>query len=354
MTPLRAFVYGAGLAAAGCLLVVWRAGILTGPAAIAPPAATNPSPQASFADAVNRAAPSVVSLHVRRKAAAGPAGGPPEAGSGSAVAVRADGLLLTSLHVVANADAIDATLADGRGLPARLLGGDPDTDIAVLRLAGEGPPPVPVGRTSDLRVGDVVLAIGNPFGVGQAVSHGVVSATGRNRLGISPLENFIQTDAAINPGNSGGALINARGELVGINTAIYSESGGSHGIGFAVPADLALGALEQIVAHGRVTRGWLGITGQDVTPAMAQAFGLKEPRGVLVSEVSESSPAQRAGLRTGDLIAVIDGQAAASSFEILNLVASRPPGAAVRIGGWRGTARLDLQAVLGERPAGLR
>jgi S1-C subfamily serine protease len=348
MTPVRAFVFGAGVATAACLLALWRAGTPPGPAPAAPPATSLPAAQASFADAVSRAAPSVVSLNVRRKAAAGPPG------SGSAVAVRADGLLLTSLHVVADADGIDATLVDGRSLPARLLGSDPETDIAVLRLAGEGPPAIAVGRTGDLRVGDVVLAIGNPFGVGQAVSHGVVSATGRNRLGISPLENFIQTDAAINPGNSGGALVNARGELVGINAAIYSETGGFHGIGFAVPADLALGALEQIVAQGRVTRGWLGITGQDVTPAMAGAFGLKEPRGVLVSEVSDNGPAQRAGLRTGDVITEIGGQGAASSFEVLNLVAARPPGAAVRIGGWRGTARLDLQVVLGERPAGLR
>jgi S1-C subfamily serine protease len=348
MTPVRAFVLGAGLATAGCLLAAWWAGTVSAPPAVAPAVAPPTVAPASFADAVGRAAPSVVSLSVRRKAGAGPAG------SGSAVAVRPDGLLLTSLHVVANADGIDATLVDGRSLPARVLGGDAETDIAVLRLSGEGPPPIALGRTGDLRMGDVVLAIGNPFGVGQAVSHGVVSATGRNRLGISPLENFIQTDAAINPGNSGGALINARGELVGINAAIYSETGGSQGIGFAVPADLALGALEQIVAQGRVTRGWLGITGQDVTPAMAKAFGLKEPRGVLVSEVGENGPAQRAGLRTGDVIAEIDGQGAASSFEVLNLVASRPPGAAVRIGGWRGAARLDLQVILGERPAGLR
>jgi serine protease DegS len=347
MMPVRAFLLGAGLASAGLLSAWW----LTLPQP-PPPAATVAAggPSTSFADAVARAAPSVVSLQVRRQAA----GEPVQAGSGSAVAVRTDGLLLTSLHLVAGAEAIEASLADGRSLPARLLGGDPDTDIAVLRLDDAGPPPIPVGRTRDLRVGDVVLAIGNPFGVGQAVSHGVVSATGRSRLGIAPFENFIQTDAAINPGNSGGALINARGELVGINAAIYSESGGSHGIGFAVPADLALGTLEQILAHGRVARGWLGITGQDVTPAIAAAFGLKEARGVLVSDVTEGSPAQRAGLRTGDVIAAIDGEPAATSFEVLNLIASRRPGARLQVGGWRGAARLDLQIVLGERPAGLR
>ena len=350
MTPLRAFVLGAGLVA-GPWLIAWWLGPGAGPAGIEPsPTAALQGPRTTFADAVARAAPSVASLHVRRRTTDGPSDG----GSGSAVAVGGAGLLLTSLHVVADADTIDVTLADGRSLTARLLGSDPDTDIAVLRSTGEAPPPIALGRAGDLRIGDVVLAIGNPFGFGQTVSHGVVSATGRNRLGISPLENFIQTDAAINPGNSGGALINADGELVGINTAIYSDSGASHGIGFAVPAHLALGALEQIATHGRVTRGWLGITGQDVTAAMARAFGLKEPRGVLISDVSDSSPAQRAGLRTGDVIAAIDGQSAASSFEVLNLVASRPPGARVRIGGWRGTTPLDLQVVLGERPEGLR
>ncbi len=349
MSGARAFVYGAGLASA-LWVVAWLIGRPADPRSPPPPDAA-PSPALSFADAVDRAAPSVVSLRVRRP---GAGGGPTEAGSGSAVAVGPGGLLLTSLHVVKDATAIEAAPADGRTVAARLLGGDPDTDIAVLQLPGEGPPPIAVGRTRELRVGDLVLAIGNPFGIGQTVSHGVISATGRNRLGISAFENFIQTDAAINPGSSGGPLVSLRGELLGINTAIYSDSGGSHGVGFAVPADLALGVLEQVRTHGRVARGWLGITGEDVTAALAAAYGLKQARGVLVSGVSEDSPAQRAGLRTGDLIDTIDGQAAASSFDVLNLIASRPPGARLQVRGWRGSAPLDLQVVLGERPSALR
>ena len=344
-----AFAFGAGLASVAWL-VAWLIGFPSDRHVAVPAATPASGPVFTFADAVDRAAPAVVSLLIRRTAA----GGQSENASGSAVAIDADGLVLTSLHVVANANTIDATLGDGRGLPARLLGGDPDTDIAVLRLAGEGPPPVAIGQTRDLRVGDVVLAIGNPFGVGQTVSHGVVSATGRNRLGISQFENFIQTDAAINPGNSGGALVNAHGELVGINTAIYSDSGGSHGVGFAVPADLALGVLDQILTHGRVSRGWLGITGEDVTDALSRAYGLKQVRGVLVSGVNENSPAHRAGLRTGDVISAIDGQATGSSFDVINLIASRPPGTTVQIRGWRGSSAIDLQAVLDERPANPR
>jgi serine protease DegS len=347
MSTARAIALGAGLASAAWL-TAW---LVARPPAEPPVQAVGGHGAAalpSFADAVERASPSVVSLLIRRSHHARQ----PGHGNGSAVAVGDHHLALTSLHVVADAEAIDATLADGRGVTARLLGGDPDTDIAVLELEGDGPPPITVGRTRELRVGDVVLAIGNPFGIGQTVSHGVISATGRNRLGIAPFENFIQTDAAINPGNSGGALVNARGELVGINTAIYSDSGGSHGIGFAVPADLALGVLEQVRTHGRVVRGWLGITGEDVTAALAAAYGLKEDRGVLVSGVSENSPAQRAGLRTGDLISAIDGQPAGSSFDVLNLVASRPPGARLQLHGWRGSAPLDLQVALGERPGG--
>jgi len=350
MSGARAFAYGAGLASA-LWVAAWLIGRPASPPAQPPPAGAPALPALSFADAVDRAAPSVVSLRVRRP---GAGNGQVEAGSGSAVAVGPDGLLLTSLHVVRDATAIDATPADGRTVPARLLGGDPDTDIAVLQLPGGGPPPIAIGRTRDLRIGDLVLAIGNPFGIGQTVSHGVISATGRNRLGISAFENFIQTDAAINPGSSGGPLVSLQGELLGINTAIYSESGGSHGVGFAVPADLALGVLQQIRTHGRVAHGWLGVTGEDITPALADAYGLRQPHGVLVSTVSEDSPAQRAGLRTGDLIDSIDGQPAASSFDVLNLIASRPPGARLQVRGWRGAAPIDLQVVLGERPGARR
>jgi serine protease DegS len=348
MSSLRPLAYAAGLA-----LAVAAGAWLGSRGAATPAAPPEPRPAAplSYADPVAQAAPSVINLYIVQRDRGAQAA---DRSNASAVAVGPQGLLLSSHHAVAGAAAIEATLPDGRTLSARVLGGDPDTDLAVLALAGPPPVPIAVGRASDLRVGDVVLAIGNPYGVGQTVTHGVVSATGRSHLGLTRFENFIQTDAAINPGNSGGALINARGELVGINAAIYSESGGSHGIGFAVPVEIALGVLRQVAAKGRVTRGWLGVAGQDVTPALAAAYGLREPRGVLVSTVTEGSPAQRAGLRPGDVIAAVDGEPAATAFGVLNQVAIREPGAMVRLSGWRGGQRLELQAVVGERPDGLR
>ena len=349
MSPLRSLAYPAGLAVAAAL-GAWVGSRIPAPSTPIP--AGVPSPVQGYADSVALAAPSVISLYVVGRGSGG--ADRAERSNASAVAVGTEGLLLSSRHAVEGATAIEATLPDGRTFAASVLGGDAGTDLAVLRLAGSAPPPIRVGRASELRVGDVVLAIGNPFGVGQTVTHGVVSATGRSHLGITRFENFIQTDAAINPGNSGGALINVRGELVGINAAIYSESGGSHGIGFAVPVEIALGVLRQIASTGKVSRGWLGITGQDVTPALAAGYGLREERGVLVSAVTEGSPAQRAGLRPGDVVTAVDGEPASTAFGILNLVAIREPGATVRLGGWRGAQRLDLQAVVAERPDGLR
>jgi S1-C subfamily serine protease len=322
------------------------------------PGTSTPS-AGSFADAVARAAPSVVNLYIVRRRDSGlpPVNGtgrPRDGSTAAAVAVDAAGLLLTSHHVIDGAQAIEALLSDGRSARVTLIGSDPETDLAVLRTDGWAPPPIPVGRSSSLRVGDVVLAIGNPFGVGQTVTHGIVSATGRNQLGISRFENFIQTDAAINPGNSGGPLVNTAGEMVGLNTAIYSETGGSHGIGFAVPVELAMGIVRQITTTGRVGRGWLGITGQDLTPGLAATYGLREKQGVLVYAVADGSPAQRAGLRSGDLVNTLDGTPVQSTFDILNHVASREPGTHVRLGGWRGSVALEVQAVVAERPADLR
>jgi len=196
----------------------------------------------------------------------------------------------------------------------------------------------------------VVLAIGNPFGVGQTVTMGIVSATGRNQLGINTFENFIQTDAAINPGNSGGALINAHGQLVGINTAIFSKSGGSQGIGFAIPVALAKGVMEQILKQGRVVRGWLGIAGQDITPELAESFNLKAGSGVLISGVLEGGPADKAGLAPGDVISTINNQPLTNAHDILNLIAAVPPGDKVRIKGWRNQEPFDLQVEVSERP----
>ncbi|MCB1870643.1 MAG: trypsin-like peptidase domain-containing protein, partial [Gammaproteobacteria bacterium] len=202
-----------------------------------------------------------------------------------------------------------------------------------------------------LRVGDVVLAIGNPFGVGQTVTMGIVSATGRNQLGINTFENFIQTDAAINPGNSGGALINAYGELVGINTAIFSKTGGSDGIGFAIPVALAKGVMDQILKQGRVVRGWLGIAGQDITPELAQAFSLPDMRGgVLVSGVLEGGPADQAGIEPGDIITRIDNRVPGSVFDILSIISALPPGTKIEVRGLRGNKSIKLEAVVSERP----
>jgi serine protease DegS len=229
------------------------------------------------------------------------------------------------------------------------VGTDPDSDIAVLKVDSSKLPAITIGDSSILRVGDVVLAIGNPFGVGQTVTMGIVSATGRNQLGITNFENFIQTDAAINPGNSGGALIDAHGRLVGINTAIFSKTGGSQGIGFAIPVDMVRGIMKQLVETGKVSRGWLGLGGQDVTAALAESFGLKDVQGVLISNVFKGAAADRAGLRPGDVITMIDDHKITSAFDIVNAIGTRRPGSEVVIRGWRGDKRLQARAVLDDR-----
>jgi serine protease DegS len=269
---------------------------------------------------------------------------------GSGVIISDKGYILTNNHVIEDADEIRLVLSDGRTLDATVAGVDPDTDLAVLKTETKDLPTITVGNSQGVQVGDVVLAIGNPFGVGQTVTMGIVSATGRDQLGINTFENFIQTDAAINPGNSGGALINAYGELVGINTAIFSKSGGSHGIGFAIPVTLAKGVMDQILKKGRVVRGWLGIAGQDITPALAESFGLKESRGVLVSGVLEGGPADKAGIQPGDVIAKIDNKILASSHDILNIIAVIAPGDKVQIQGWRDSEPFDISVEVSERP----
>jgi len=269
---------------------------------------------------------------------------------GSGVILSATGLMLTNRHVVKDAHRVQVELADGRRLPVRVVGFDPETDLAVLKADIQGLPTLRIGRPRDLRVGDVVLAIGNAFGVGQSVSLGIVSATGRSNLGITGIENFIQTDAAINPGNSGGALIDSRGDLVGINTAIYSESGVSEGVGFAIPADLAQTVARSLEAHGKVSRGWLGLTGRSVTASLAEDFGLRVEAGVLVSSTVEGGPAERAGLRPGDVITRVGGRAVADTQELLDLVAESGPDAAVSLEVWRGGERLEAKPTTRARP----
>lgn len=269
---------------------------------------------------------------------------------GSGVIFNKQGYILTNHHVVADADQIKVVLASGKELNAVIVGSDPETDLAVLQTGAENLPAIPLGDSAGLQVGDVVLAIGNPFGVGQTVTMGIVGATGRNRLGLNTFENFIQTDAAINPGNSGGALINAHGKLIGINTAIFSKSGGSHGIGFAIPAALANSVLEQIVEHGRVIRGWLGIAGQDVTQELAESFDLSVEKGVIVSGVLEDGPADQIDIRPGDIITRIGDQDPSSASQILNYISTLKPGTKIKMEVWRNAQRHELEITVSERP----
>jgi serine protease DegS len=269
---------------------------------------------------------------------------------GSGVIVDRNGYVLTNNHVIASASEIQVVLGDGRSFPARVVGSDPETDLAVLQAAGDKLPVAQFGDSERLHVGDVVMAIGNPFGVGQTVTQGIVSATGRDQLGITDFENFIQTDAAINPGNSGGALINALGDVVGINTAIFSESGGSHGIGFAIPVKLAREVMAQLIENGRVIRGWLGITGQDLTPALAESLEMRFRPGILVSGVLEGGPAELADLRPGDVITEIDRRPITGSQDMLNRIAAKAPGSALGISVERDDQTVELVAIVGERP----
>jgi serine protease DegS len=274
-----------------------------------------------------------------------------ETSLGSGVIVTPDGYTLTNHHVIDGADEIKVVLADGQNVSVSLVGSDVDSDVALLKIDSKDQlPAIPFGKSNDQQVGDVVLAIGNPFGVGQTVTQGIISATGRSHLGISAFENFIQTDAAINPGNSGGALINARGELIGINTAIFSQSGGSLGIGFAIPVDLAEGIMQQLIATGHVVRGWLGIQGQNVTDKLAEAFGLHGTEGILVTGVLENGPASKAGVRPGDVITKIDKTSPKSSQELMQVIASQPPGTKLTVSGWRGSDTISFDIVSGERP----
>lgn len=269
---------------------------------------------------------------------------------GSGVIVSPEGLILTNHHVVEAADEIEVALADGRTVAARVVGSDPETDLAVLKVDMKNLPSMTFGRSEELRVGDVVLAIGNPFGVGQAVSQGIVSALGRNHLGINTFENFIQTDASINPGNSGGALVNTEGNLIGINSAIYSRSGGSMGIGFAIPVSLARQVMEQIIRQGSVTRGWIGIEAQDITPELAESFKLKVARGALIAGVMRNGPADKAGVKPGDILLDINGHAVIDSAGMLNLIAALKPDQPASIKVVRNQAEYTFSVVIGMRP----
>ncbi|MDJ0779633.1 MAG: trypsin-like peptidase domain-containing protein [Gammaproteobacteria bacterium] len=273
-----------------------------------------------------------------------------ETNLGSGVIIGSEGYILTNQHVIDGADEILISLADGRGSEAVVIGEDRDTDIAILQVPISGLAGIRLADGTALRVGDVVLAIGNPLNVGQTVTMGIVSATGRNRLGLNTFENFIQTDAAINPGNSGGALVNARGELIGINTVIFSQSGGSQGIGFAIPVSLALDVMREIIDHGEVTRGWLGVEGTEITASAAMATGDPGIRGALVVGVFVNSPADRAGIRAGDIITAIDGEAIQGIRDLLERVTLYRPGDKIAVMLARQSDRLTLEMQVIQRP----
>ena len=273
-----------------------------------------------------------------------------ESSLGSGVIMSDQGFIVTNHHVIHGADAIQVSLQDGRMAQAKVVGSDPETDIAVLRIDLKNLPVITLGHSDKMRVGDVVLAIGNPFGVGQTVTMGIVSATGRNKLGINTFENFIQTDAAINPGNSGGALTDAEGNLVGINTAIFSRSGGNQGIGFAIPTSIAEKIMEDILKYGRPLRGWLGVEAQAITPQIAKAMNLDKPGGVVVVGVVRDGPAHRAGMQAGDILVSIDGQKITEAREALLAISSRKPGDRVKLEVQRNGKQSMLEATAIERP----
>jgi serine protease DegQ len=342
--------------------------VATSPAAPAPaPAlAVHGGVSNSFAAAVRRAAPAVVSITaskttLRRTAAANGASSWPrdlfgagrsqtQTGLGSGVLVSAEGYLLTNQHVVDGADDIEVTLSDGRSASATLVGTDADSDLALLKITLDNVPVIPFGDIKQLSVGDPVLAIGNPFNVGETVTSGIVSALDRNQLGLSTIENFIQTDAAINPGNSGGALVDGEGRLVGINTAIFSRSGGSMGIGFAIPVDIAREVMDALIRDGQMTRGWIGVQPRDLTPEFADSFQLPVREGVLVTGVLRDGPAAQAGLKPGDVVTAIGGVKISNTAQLLRAVGALKPPASAVLAVQRGSDAMTLSVPVARRP----
>ena len=362
---LRAAVVGLAVA---FLVVWWNPTLLGARTAAAPaplPAPATPSPMLSFADSVARAEPAVVNIYtarvVRERTQAAPLNQlfgdywpsyrqRVERSLGSGVIVDAKGTIVTNQHVIAGADSIRVQLADGRIADATIVGQDPDTDLAILNLKIRDLPVMPMGRSDTLRVGDIVLAIGNPYGLSQTVTQGIVSATGRGQLGLATFENFIQTDAAINLGNSGGALIDAHGDLVGINTAVLNRTyGGPEGIGFAIPVNLVRGVMEQILLNGHVVRGWLGFVPQDLTDEQSVQVGTAGG-GVTVVNILVNSPAYEAGVRPGDLITALGGEPVHSAQDLVARVSSLKPGAEIELEGRHARQAYKLKLTVLERP----
>ena len=330
--------------------------ILEAPAA---PTGASPTP-GSFSAAVRQAAPAVVSINTSARHPAandpwfrfffGDRGEQQQTGLGSGVIMSPEGYVLTNNHVVEGADEIEVVLPDARRTSAKVIGTDPESDLAVLKISLDKLPVMTLGNSDQLQVGDQVLAIGNPFGVGQTVTSGIVSALGRNQLGINTFENFIQTDAAINPGNSGGALTDVYGNLMGINTAIYSRTGGSLGIGFAIPVSTAKQVMESIVKNGQVVRGWIGVEPGELTPELAQTFGVPSERGVIITGVLGGGPAAQAGIRPGDVITAVGGQPVRTVSELLTRISALPPGQAVAFAVQRRSDSVQVSVTPAQRP----
>ena len=335
---------------------------------VAPAPIAAATPSESFAPAAQRVIPSVVNVFTQQKVRSPTHPSlqdpifryffgdrldtPPREVSnlGSGVIVTPNGYILTNQHVIDSADEIQVALADGQTVPARVVGADPETDLAVLKIEAGKLPAITFAHADSLKVGDWVLAVGNPFGVGQTVTAGIVSALGRTHLGINTFENFIQTDAAINPGNSGGALVDSAGNLVGVNSAIYSRTGGSQGIGFAIPVSIARQVMEQIIQSGSVTRGWVGIEVQDMTPELAESFNLKNAEGALIAGVLKGGPADAGGIQPGDILLSVNDNKVSDSATLLNLIAALKPGANARLTVARKQQTLDLKVHVGRRP----
>ena len=334
------------------------------------PAAATAEQHRGFADAVMKAAPAVVSIQTITWTE--PEAGSPaeeegiqlflgknsphrpkkqaETSSGSGVIVQKDGYILTNYHVIKQQDEIRVRLSDGRVAKAEVIGSDPDTDISILKINLKNLPSLLMADMEQLRVGDIVLAIGDPFAIGQTVTQGIISATGRTRVSQNTYENFIQTDAAINPGNSGGALINTRGEIVGINSNIFSSTGNFQGISFAIPIDLARQVAEEIIQFGYVVRGWLGVEGQELTSKILRTVGIDSMHGILITDVDKNGPGDQAGLKNGDIITRINMQEIFSTKDILNMIAAGRPGDVFLIEGLRQRQSFMTRAVLGQRP----
>lgn len=320
----------------------------------------------SIADVAAKVTPSVVSVFSEKEMKIpeavrgsflfhffGPGDGgnmPKQQALGSGVVIDSDGIILTNNHVIAGADEVRVRFKDSEDIEAKVIGSDPKSDVAVLKIDKKNLPALPVADSSKERVGDLVLAVGNPFGLSHSVTMGIISATGRADMGIAAYEDFIQTDAAINPGNSGGALVNIKGELVGINTAIASRSGGSQGIGFAIPSNMAMAVQDAIRKHGRVVRGWLGVAIQELNEDLAEGMNLKRHQGVVVADVEEDSPAEKGGLKRGDVILSIDGTRTTSTGVLRNLVAAKGKGAKVKLRVLRDGKNRELKVALGEQP----